>query len=120
MDGGLDAGDIACSNHGNESSTRGLKMVGYIACMVVYSCYTVYIVSNGDALRMVQLMSDQWYSTAEVAARYGVTRQAVVKWINSGLLSAERVSPSRRSDWKISLLALIDFDSRRERADASN
>ena len=65
-------------------------------------------------------MSNQWYTTAEVAARYGVTRQAVVRWINSGLLSGERVSPSPRSDWRVSEAALASFDARRERKDVSD
>lgn len=56
----------------------------------------------------------QWYSTKEVADRYGVTDRAVRQWIDMGLLpGAEKVGPFEKSDWKVPDTALESLDARR-------
>lgn len=56
------------------------------------------------------------YTTRQVAERYGVSLRAVTSWINDGLLRAEKLSPKRRSEWRISEEALEEFDRQRQAA----
>ena len=56
---------------------------------------------------------EKMYTTSEVAAMYGVTSRAVVKWISAGVLRAERVSPLPASDWRIPESALEEFEKAR-------
>lgn len=61
-------------------------------------------------------MTETTYSTGAVAEMYNVSRQAVGKWINQGLLRAERNSPSPRSEWRITQSALDEFEKARQAA----
>lgn len=55
----------------------------------------------------------EWLSAAQVAARYGVTPQAVYKWIDAGRVSAERTPGG---SWR---LAADQFEPQRARRDAA-
>jgi excisionase family DNA binding protein len=55
----------------------------------------------------------EWLSVAQVAARYGVTPQAVYKWIDTGRVRAERTPGG---SWR---LAAAQFDRHRVRQDAA-
>jgi excisionase family DNA binding protein len=55
----------------------------------------------------------EWLSAAQVAARYGVTPQAVYKWIDAGRISAERTPGG---SWR---LAADQFEPHRARQDAA-
>jgi hypothetical protein len=55
----------------------------------------------------------EWWSAAQVATRYGVTPQAVYKWIDAGRVSAERTPGG---SWR---LAADQFEPQRARQDAA-
>jgi excisionase family DNA binding protein len=55
----------------------------------------------------------EWLSAAQVAARYGVTPQAVYKWIDAGRVRAERTPGG---SWR---LAADQFEPHRARQDAA-
>jgi excisionase family DNA binding protein len=49
------------------------------------------------------MKQEQYYSTTELAGRFGVTRQSVWNWIRSGRLKASRLGIVYRvaeSDWE--------------------
>lgn len=61
-------------------------------------------------------VAEEYFKVTEVAARYKVTRQAVYKWINEGILPAVRVGTATRirSDDLISFEKRIEPGSAKE------
>ena len=47
------------------------------------------------------MQNETYLTTPEVAARFGVTRAAVTKWLKAGHLHGRRKGPGRTSGWLI-------------------
>lgn len=50
-----------------------------------------------------------WLTTAEAAARIGVTRQTIARWIREGKLPARRIQVGQRAIYRIDRRDLVAF-----------
>jgi excisionase family DNA binding protein len=57
---------------------------------------------------------DRWYTVADVAQQFGVTRKTVYTWIDSGLLSANKIG------WRTIRISQAQIDAFLERKRTTN
>lgn len=65
------------------------------------------------------MASDDWYTTAVCAARVGVTRQTIDRWIREQKLPARRIAVGGRAIYRIRPVDLAAFIRRYVRDDWS-
>ncbi len=55
------------------------------------------------------MVDEQFMTSAEVAARIGVTRQTVARWIRDGRLPARRIRVGDRTIYRIRRRDFVEF-----------